>query len=169
MPSRLFAVVRSLVFAPAFVVLWLYFIPRWLGGPGVFDAPQRWYGWILVALGMAIDIACVANFAWRGLGTPFPLDPPRRLVSTGPYRWVRNPMYVGFGIAMLGMALVFPNLTRLMLLEIVVGLAAVSVLIIAHEEPALRASFGADYDEYCRNVGRWIPRLSPWYAPANLD
>lgn len=168
MPSRFFAVLRSLVFAPAFVALWLYFVPVWLGGAHVFEGPRP-YGWILVGIGMAIDAACVAMFAWRGLGTPFPLDPPRRLVITGPYRWVRNPMYVGFGIAMIGMALVFPNLTRFMLIEMVVGVAAVSLLTIAYEEPKLRALFGADYDEYCRHVGRWIPRLTPWYAPTHLD
>ena len=45
----------------------------------------------------------------------------------------------------------------------------VSILIVVHEEPVLRRTFGTDYDEYCRNVRRWIPRLTPWYAPTHLD
>ena len=71
-------------------------------------------------------------------------------------------MYVGMGIAMLGEALVFPNLTRVMLIEMAIALGLVSIFVIAYEEPALRKLFGADYDEYCRNVRRWIPRLTPW-------
>ncbi len=78
-------------------------------------------------------------------------------------------MYVGLGIAMLGEALVYPHALRVLLGEIVLALVLSSVFVIALEEPVLRRTFGADYDEYCRNVRRWIPRLTPWYAPPDLD
>jgi protein-S-isoprenylcysteine O-methyltransferase Ste14 len=115
-----------------------------------------------VAIGAAIGLPCIWEFAWRGLGTPAPFDPPRRLVVTGPYRWVRNPMYLGMGIALLGEAIVFPHLTRVILIMIATMWVAVSVFIIAFEEPVLRTMFGKDYEAYCREVRRWIPRFKPF-------
>src|SRR5437899_7819286 len=165
---RAFALLRALIVAPAFISLWMYFVPRWIIGAHAFDAPRP-LGWIVVAIGAAIGLPCVWEFAWHGLGTPVPFDPPRRLVITGPYRFVRNPMYVGMGIALLGEAIVYPNLTWLMLGLIAVLWAAVSLFIIGYEEPTLRRMFGSDYEAYCRQVHRWIPRLRPWYSDAHLD
>jgi len=104
------------------------------------------------------------DFAWRGLGTPMPLDPPRRLVVSGLYRWVRNPMYVGMGFALVGEALLLPMIARQMLILTASLWAAVSIFIIVYEEPTLRRTFGDDYIEFCRNVRRWLPRLKPWNA-----
>src|SRR5438445_5897548 len=161
MTRRVFAVIRALIIAPLFISLWLYFVPRWIAGPQAFADPRP-IGWLLVALGAVIGLPCVWEFAWRGLGTPAPFDPPRQLVITGPYRFVRNPMYVGMGIALLGEAIVYPNLTLVMLGLIVVLWAAVTLFIIGYEEPTLRRMFGNDYEAYCRQVRRWIPRLRPW-------
>ena len=168
MARRLFAVFRALIVALLFISLWTYFVPRWIGGAHAFDAPRP-LGWIVVAIGAAIGLPCVWEFAWRGLGTPAPFDPPRRLVISGPYRFVRNPMYVGMGIALLGEAIVYPNLTLVMLGLIVVLWAAVTLFIIGYEEPTLRRMFGSDYEAYCRQVHRWIPRLRPWYSHPHLD
>jgi protein-S-isoprenylcysteine O-methyltransferase Ste14 len=168
MARRLFALCRALVVAPLFVSLWMYFVPRWIAGRAAFDSPRP-LGWIVVAIGAIVGLPCVWEFAWRGLGTPAPFDPPRRLVITGPYRFVRNPMYVGMGIALLGEGLVYPRLTGLMLVMIVVLWAVVTLFVIGYEEPTLRAMFGADYEEYCRSVRRWIPRLRPWYSGAHLE
>jgi protein-S-isoprenylcysteine O-methyltransferase Ste14 len=168
MARRLFALVRTLVVAPAFISLWIYFVPRWIVGSHAFDNPRP-LGWIVVAIGAVIGLPCVWEFAWRGLGTPAPFDPPRRLVITGPYRFVRNPMYVGMGIALIGEALVFPNIMWLMLAMVVSLWAVVSVFIIQYEEPTLRRMFGADYEAYFREVHRWIPRLRPWYSHPHLE
>jgi len=168
MARRLFALVRTLVVAPAFVSLWMYFVPRWIVGPQAFDNPRP-LGWIAVAIGAVIGLPCVWEFAWRGLGTPAPFDPPRRLVISGPYRFVRNPMYVGMGIVLLGEAIVFPNITWLMLAMVVSLWGIVSVFIIEYEEPTLRRMFGADYEAYFREVHRWIPRLRPWYSHPHLE
>jgi protein-S-isoprenylcysteine O-methyltransferase Ste14 len=91
-----FALLRALVVAPVFIALWTYLVPRWIGGRQVFADPRP-IGWLVVALGAVIGLPCVWEFAWRGLGTPAPFDPPRQLVITGPYRFVRNPMYLGMG------------------------------------------------------------------------
>jgi len=168
MARRLFALGRAIIVAPAFVSLWMYFVPRWIAGKTAFDSPQP-LGWIVVACGALIGLPCVWEFAWRGLGTPAPFDPPRKLVISGPYRFVRNPMYVGMGIALLGEALVYPNLTLLMFGLIVTLWCVVSLFVIGYEEPTLRSMFGADYEDYCRKVRRWIPRLRPWYSAPHLE
>jgi len=168
MARRLFAVARALIVAPLFVSLWMYFVPRWIAGAQGFNNPRP-LGWIVVAIGAAIGLPCVWEFAWRGLGTPAPFDPPRKLVISGPYRFVRNPMYFGMGLVLIGEAIVFPNITLLML-----GLTAalflfVTAFVIVYEEPTLRRTFGTDYEAYCRAVRRWIPRLRPWYSAAHLE
>jgi protein-S-isoprenylcysteine O-methyltransferase Ste14 len=158
---RLFALLRTLIVAPLFVSFWMYFVPRWFAGPDLFRNPRP-LGWIVVAIGVAICLPCVLYFAWKGVGTPMPLDPPRKLVVTGPYRWVRNPMYVGMAFLLVGEALVFPLLTRFLLVEAVLAFALVATFVVVYEEPKLRRTFGSDYEEYCRHVRRWIPRLTPW-------
>lgn len=161
MVRRLFAVVRALIVGTLFVSLWTWFVPRWIGGPDVFANPRH-AGWLVVAPGAAIAIACLWQFAWRGLGTPAPFDPPRRLVVSGPYRWVRNPMYLGMGIVLIGEGLVYPNITVLMLIMTLILWGVVTLFVIAYEEPTLRGMFGTDYETYCRHVRRWIPRRRPW-------
>jgi protein-S-isoprenylcysteine O-methyltransferase Ste14 len=158
---RLFAVVRSIVVSIIFVSIWTWFLPRWIIGGDAFADPRP-VGWIVIALGVVIAFGCALEFAWRGIGTPAPFDPPRRLVISGLYRWVRNPMYVGLGVILLGEAITFPRLTITMLVMIATLWLATTILIITFEEPALRSKFGDDYAAYCRNVRRWIPRLHPF-------
>ena len=168
MARKIFALARALIVAPIFILIWLRWLPLWLVGPNVFNDPRP-LGWIVVAIGAVVGVPCIWQFAWRGFGTPAPWDPPRKLVVTGPYRYVRNPMYVGMGVAIIGFALVFPRGTNIFLSEVSFAAVLVSAFIVFYEEPTLEKAFGADYAEYCRNVRRWIPRLSPWYAPAHLD
>jgi protein-S-isoprenylcysteine O-methyltransferase Ste14 len=88
-------------------------------------------------------------------------DPPRRLVITGLYRWVRNPMCVGIGMMLIGEGLLVPQIWREMAALTAVLLIAVVVLVTRKEEPDLRGIFGSEHDEYCRQVPGWIPRLTP--------
>ena len=168
MARKIFALVRALVVAPLFILIWLRWLPLWIEGPNVFADPRP-LGWIVVGLGAVVGVPCVWEFAWRGFGTPAPFDPPRRLVVTGPYRYVRNPMYVGMGVAIAGFAIVFPHATTFFLAELAAAFVLVFGFIVVYEEPALRQMFGDDYETYCRNVRRWIPRLTPWYAAPHLD
>jgi protein-S-isoprenylcysteine O-methyltransferase Ste14 len=161
MAMRLFAVVRSIIVSIVFLSIWTWFVPRWVNGNHAFEE-VRPLGWIVIALGLSVAFACALEFAWRGIGTPAPFDPPRRLVITGLYRWVRNPMYVGLGVILLGEAITFPRLTITMLIMIASLWLATTLFIITFEEPTLREKFGDDYAAYCRNVRRWIPRLLPW-------
>ena len=115
-------------------------------------------GWLLIAAGIALYFACAFwGFALRGKGTPLPIDPPKKLVVEGPYGLVRNPMYWSVTSVMLGEAAVFHSVA---LAELAVAFfAGVNVFVLLYEEPALRRKFGAEYEEYCRRVPRWLPRI----------
>ncbi len=164
MGRKIFAVVRTTIVATLFLSLWLWFLPRWTVGAHAYDDPRP-LGWIVFAPGLALAAWCAFEFAWRGLGTPAPFDPPRRLVVSGPYRYVRNPMYVGAGVAILGEAITFPRLTSLMLILFGALWIMSTLFIVVYEEPTLRRLFGEDYVEYCRHVHRWLPRLTPFDNP----
>jgi protein-S-isoprenylcysteine O-methyltransferase Ste14 len=163
MPTRLFAVLRTLIFASLFVALWTWFAPRWMA-MAKHVALQPVWGWSLIPMliGGLIMVRCCWDFAWTGRGTPMPLDPPRRLVITGLYRRVRNPMYLGMGLFLIGEAFLLPAVTREMLIMTVVLFLAVNVFVMLYEEPVLRSTFGDDYERYKREVGRWVPRRTPY-------
>jgi protein-S-isoprenylcysteine O-methyltransferase Ste14 len=100
------------------------------------------------------------RFIYVGRGTLSPTHPTERLVVSGLYRYVRNPMYVGVLLVIAGQALLFWSAA----LWAYFGYVAVGfqLFVLVYEEPALRKKYGEDYDEFCRNVRRWLPRLSPW-------
>jgi protein-S-isoprenylcysteine O-methyltransferase Ste14 len=102
-------------------------------------------------------IASAWNFIERGKGTPAPIDPPKLLVTSGPYRCVRNPMYLGGVLILLGESLLFASI--LLLLYLCFIWMAFHLFIVLYEEPHLRKVFGTGYEEYCRNVRRWVPDI----------
>jgi protein-S-isoprenylcysteine O-methyltransferase Ste14 len=117
-------------------------------------------GVALILAGLPVLLDSFARFAIQGLGTPAPVFPTKHLVVTGWYRYVRNPMYVAVVSIIVGQALLFGNVH---VLEY--GAAAWLVthfFVLAYEEPTMRATFGEDYQQFCQNVPRWIPRLTPW-------
>ena len=112
---------------------------------------------LVAAAGGALALWCILTFAFVGKGTQAPFDPPRRLVRAGPYRFVRNPMYLGAGVALGGAALYYRSLA---LAGYLLGFLAITHLfVIAYEEPTLRRLFGQEYEDYLRSVRRWLPRL----------
>jgi protein-S-isoprenylcysteine O-methyltransferase Ste14 len=162
--TRLFALARSAVVATLFVGLWTWLLPSWFATMAHRTlTPDQPLGLILLLPGAAIMLRCVFDFAWSGRGTPAPFDPPRALVVTGLYRYVRNPMYVGMGLFLIGEALLFPAIRVPMFATVLILWLAVHCFIIFYEEPTLRRSFGSDYEQYCRNVRRWWPRLTPYH------
>jgi protein-S-isoprenylcysteine O-methyltransferase Ste14 len=110
--------------------------------------------WIV---GVVILVWCFWDFLAKGKGTPAPIDPPRELVLTGLYRYVRNPMYVGVLLVIIGHFLWF-GFWNLLIYAALVFLAFHS-FVIFYEEPNLRQRFGAAYDDYLKRVPRWIPRF----------
>ena len=106
-------------------------------------------------LGAAIYFWCLWDFATFGRGTPAPIDAPKRLVVRGLYRFVRNPMYVGVLLVILGWALFFES-RRILLYGVAAGLVFHLVVLLI-EEPMLTSRFGDSYETYRRQVNRWIP------------
>ena len=162
---RLIAVLGSalfLVIAPGTILgLGPWWITRWRFESPAWEAlPLRVVGAVLILAGVPILLESFARFALEGLGTPAPVAPPRHLVVTGVYRHVRNPIYVALTSIIVGQALLFGNV-------VLFGYAAIWVFVfnlavLVHEEPELRATFGAEYEAYCANVPRWLPRLRGW-------
>jgi protein-S-isoprenylcysteine O-methyltransferase Ste14 len=108
--------------------------------------------------GCAVYFWCLWDFAAFGRGTPAPIDAPKRLVVRGLYRYVRNPMYVGVLLVVAGWALFFQS--RLILGYGVIVWLFFHLFVLVVEEPSLRGKFGDSYERYCREVGRWVPRVS---------
>jgi len=109
--------------------------------------------------GIATLIWCFWDFVQKGKGTPAPIDPPKELVVSGLYNYVRNPMYVGIILILIGHFVWF-GFWSLVAYAVIVFIAF-STFVIFYEEPNLKKRFGAAYEEYCKRVPRWIPRIKP--------
>jgi protein-S-isoprenylcysteine O-methyltransferase Ste14 len=106
--------------------------------------------------GVATLAWCAVDFVRKGSGTPLPLDPPKELVVSGFYQYVRNPMYVGALLIQVGNIIWFGSLAQAVYwLFLFIGF---NLFIRANEEPYLRKTFGERYEAYCQEVPRWIPR-----------
>jgi protein-S-isoprenylcysteine O-methyltransferase Ste14 len=119
-------------------------------GPGLL---QVVIGWMLVGLGLGIFVWGLVTFASKQTGIMLQ-HPALLVVREGPYRWSRNPQYIGFTATYFGAALLTNQAWPLLLLPLV--LLTVFAGVIAREERYMRATFGQSYEEYCRNVRRWL-------------
>jgi len=154
------AVFRSFLYAALFVALWWWLatlargFDHALGGP--LPAWLRALAPELIGAGAILAFLCVVSFGLYGRGTPAPFDPPRDFVAAGPYRFVRNPMYIGALLTLIGAALWLQSPGILALAA--AGLLAAHLLVVLVEEPSLEKRFGDSYREYRSNVRRWLPR-----------
>lgn len=161
MLERLFALARGLAYAAAFVALWWWIVdaarqldPR-LGVTLPTWAPVL--GLALVVAGAAVALWCVLAFALLGKGTPAPFDAPREFVAAGPYRFVRNPMYLGAAAVLAGAGLLLRSPAAAAVAILFLALAHAFVLL--YEEPTLERRFGESYRRYKGRVPRWLPPL----------
>ena len=161
MHSRFWAILNTIVFTIVVPGTVAILIPRWLLG-GFFrpeSGPLAWLGGVVFVSGAAIYFRCAWEFAVRGLGTPAPIAPTKYLVTTALHRYVRNPMYLGVALAILGEAAIFRSLHVAVYAGVMLLIAHVFVL--TYEEPTLAWQFGESYEEYRRQVPRWIPKFRP--------
>jgi protein-S-isoprenylcysteine O-methyltransferase Ste14 len=117
----------------------------------------RWLAIMPLALGGGILLLCTWDFARAGQGTPALWQPARGLVTKRLYRVVRNPMYLGAELIMLGESVAFESL-KLLAYAILIGVGW-HLVVVWLEEPYLRVIFGTAYEEYCHRVPRWIPDI----------
>jgi protein-S-isoprenylcysteine O-methyltransferase Ste14 len=151
---------RSLFFAIVIPGAVTVLIPYLILGARGSAAIERWdasryLSLIPILAGAAILLRCIWDFAVAGRGTLAPIDPPRELVVRGLYRYVRNPMYLGVLILLLGEVTLFRSAA---ILAFTAGwFGVVNLFVLLYEEPALRSRFGDSYLSYCRTVRRWLP------------
>jgi protein-S-isoprenylcysteine O-methyltransferase Ste14 len=156
--------IASLGVGTAFFALWFWLLPRWLGFrvDATSLAPWRWIFAVCSVLGFAVALRCVWDFGWTGRGTPAPVAPPKKLVVVGFYRYVRNPMYFGFYVGWIGLWVVFGRANMIAVGAAALVVIGVALFVLLYEQPTLRKKFGAEYEQYCRNVRAWVPRVRPW-------
>ena len=150
---------RAAVFiavVPGAVAGWL---PWYIAGQpkNVWDASADGWrlGGLLTLIGWFFLLWCARDFAVRGRGTPGPYDPPRQLVTTGLYQYVRNPMYLAVLTAIVGQAIWYRS-TDVAWYGLLCA-AAFHCAVVLYEEPKLTQLFGKSYLDYRRRVRRWIP------------
>jgi len=159
--SILFSLLRSLIYVPAFILFfgWIALrvrvydkdiglLPEWTLLPGI----------VLMIIGGMLCLVCVGIFIVKGKGTPAVFDPPTEFVAIGPYKYVRNPMYIGGFILLIGFGLFHHSLSILILFIVLFFLFHLFVVFV--EEPQLEKRFGKSYIEYKNSVKRWIPNHS---------
>lgn len=159
--KQVLIMLRSIIYVPLFILLF-----RWIAlSVQVFDPKMRitlplWtipVGYIFMTIGGMLVLICVIVFIIRGKGTPAVFDPPTAFVATGPYAYVRNPMYIGGFILLVGFGLYLNSLSVLILSVLLIGLFHLFVVFV--EEPNLERLFGQSYVDYKKNIRRWIPKL----------
>ena len=114
-------------------------------------------GAVLAVGGVAVVLESFVRFVREGSGTPSPLAPAGTLVVRGPYRYVRNPMYLATTVALVGEALLLRR--AILLLAAAAYLLTFVVLVRVHEEPLLSRRFGAAWEAYREKVPAWWPRV----------
>jgi protein-S-isoprenylcysteine O-methyltransferase Ste14 len=164
------ATIASLTVGALFFALWFWLLPSWLGFQVDRAAARwRWLAAVPSVLGFAVALRCIWDFGRTGHGTPVPVAPPKRLVVVGLYRYVRNPMYLGFFAGWIGLWVVFGKASLAAIAVVCAVMVGVVLFVLLYEEPTLRKMFGEDYEEYCRNVHRWTPRMRAWEPVRRFD
>ncbi len=159
---------KVLLFLLGLAVIWLFAvsIPLTIASPpqeGDVSVPARALsaaGWLAVIVGACVIVWCYLLFAFVGGGTPWPFDPPRTLVVSGPYRFVRNPMEVAFLLILLGESAILKS--KALIVYYALAFLLLHLRQVLFDEPALKRRFGEAYERYSQAVPRWIPRLTPY-------
>jgi len=147
-----------ILLVPGFLlgVVPVFVIPK-IPGIGIPTGSWNWSAIPFWIAGITAVIWCAADFVRKGNGTPVPLDPPRELVVSGLYQYVRNPMYVGVLLIQVGNVLWFGTLAQAVYwFFLFIGF---NLFIRANEEPSLRKTFGEAYQVYYQSMPRWFPHV----------
>jgi protein-S-isoprenylcysteine O-methyltransferase Ste14 len=159
--KTLFLALRSVIYMSGFLLFfgWVALRVRTFDQSLGFSLPAATEipGAILGVVGATLGLACAGVFIFRGRGTPAIFDAPRAFVAIGPYKYVRNPMYVGGLMLLIGFGLYERSISILFLTLLLFLL--VHMFVLFYEEPTLTRKFGSSYQKYRKVVPRWIPRL----------
>lgn len=158
--QRISVALRGILYSSGFVLLWAWLAvsvqPLDERFPVAIPPFLRSVGIVVGLAGAALAAWCIITFITRGRGTPAPFDPPRDFVASGPYRYARNPMYIGGAAVLLGAGLILAS-PAIFILAAVFWLA-MHLLVVLYEEPVLENRFGESYARYKASVNRWLPK-----------
>jgi protein-S-isoprenylcysteine O-methyltransferase Ste14 len=162
--ENLLALFGTIIFLFLLLPIFLIWIPnRILSSPEYsysFNAGGfKYFGMVPISIGFIIYIWCSNSFVTHGKGSPIPFTPTKRLVVTGLYRFVRNPLYIAGSLVLAGEALLFQSLGILIYCLVMFAIFNIHVFM---EEKLLADQFGETYEQYRKSVPRWIPRLKPY-------
>ena len=144
--------------------MWLAFLSWWiyLRKPAG-ESLLRLRPGVGAGAGIVLAAAGVALYVWASLtlasAVPRALAAPSALLKRGPYRYVRNPLYVGAGAVFVGVGTLYAPWRPWDLVAVGVVALLAHLFVVRREEPATRRRLGSTYDEYCAEVPRWIPRI----------
>lgn len=154
--------IKSLFDSAVFFLFFMVIVPAAAGWafPGIIAVPaipRYLLAFGCLVSGLALWILCLRAFVTFGGGTPLPMDAPRELVTSGPFAVVRNPLMIAEILVIWGEAFLISRvgMYAYAVLFIIIALAAVRLV----EEPELKRRFGLRYEEYCRSVPGWIPKI----------
>lgn len=170
--EKLFTGIKTFIFSSVFILVWGWIF---LNISRIFDKYfnirfPEWSqicGIVLIFTGSVIGLICIVTLFITGNGTPAPFDAPKKFVSSGPYKFIRNPMYLGGLIILIGFGF-YENSISIVLFSILWILSA-NIFIIYFEEPSLRKRFGSTYDNYCKTVMRWTPNFNAMQTKLKKD
>ena len=156
---RIKSLFLALLFGSVIVAFFLFSIilNNNLGLP-VFSNPfLDFLGIILFLIGIFTHLASIYFFKHIGKGTPVPIEPPKKLVHAGLFKFVRNPMYLAIFTDIFGGFFIFGHL--LIFVYAIVFFVFIHLYVILVEEPKLKERFGKEYEKYTKSVPRWIPKV----------
>lgn len=157
----LFTSIKAFIYGTVFVAFWAvlalsvrvfdsYFdvsLPHWTQAAGI----------IPITAGGILALISVITLVSRGQGTQAPFDPPKEFVVAGPYKYVRNPMYIGGFALLLGFSLTYNSISMIFFWLLTIAIS--QFFLVMFEEEKLEKRFGNSYLEYKKSVNRWIPKV----------
>ena len=131
-----------------------FVLPVWIGASSGRRAGYGVAASVLLCLGTVLLLWCVREFYVAGRGTLAPWDPPQHLVTSGPYRVSRNPMYLGVVLILAGWCALWSS--RTLIIYTALFMIGFHLRVLLVEEPWARQRFGEEWDAYRARVPRWI-------------
>ena len=153
-------IIKSLLFLILVHGIVVFYLPVYqiTGGLQIDTGLLAYLAIPLWLIGEGIILWCFWLFSFHGQGTPLPIDPPKNLVVIGLYKYVRNPIYVGVLLLLSGHIFWFGRV--FLIAYLITAFLIFHTFIILYEEPTLRKKFRASYEDYLKQVPRWLPRFS---------
>jgi protein-S-isoprenylcysteine O-methyltransferase Ste14 len=119
----------------------------------IINSPYNWLGFLFLIIGGVLNIWADQIFK-KSQTTIKPIEKPTTFIQTGPYKFSRNPMYLGVSSLLLGIGFILGSVTSFV--GFILFIILIEVIFIPEEEKNLQAQFGVEYEAYKQKVRRWI-------------